>query len=161
MVLGPVQGKEHGTQPLTKTQGQQEKLVPSPLRERDKRQPHEPRTQQASNIDSNSQPLRTAHLTPRPSEKPILALDASENTTLAKAGVKIPIPTLKYTRNQLKDTTATQQRDRNMEQTNGSGHKTAQQAAPGTKTSQNHNTNCKRWATLRLQQQLNTHTLRC
>jgi len=63
-VLKPVQGKEHRAQPLPETQGQQQKIVPSPLRERDKRQPHQPRTQQPSSIDSNSQPMRTAHLAP-------------------------------------------------------------------------------------------------
>jgi len=140
MVLRPVQGKEHGAQPLPTTQGKQQKLLPSPLRERDQRQPHEPRTQQASSIDSNSQPMRTAHLAPRPSKKPASASNASENTTLAKAQDKIQIPTLKYTRNQLKDTTVTRRRDRSMEETNGSGHKAARQAAPGKKTSQNHNT---------------------
>jgi len=120
-----------------------QKLVPSPLRERDKRQPHQPQTQQASSIDSNSQPMRTAHLASRPSGKLVSASNASENTTLAKARDKILIPTLKYIRNQLKDTTATRQRDRNMEETNGSGHKIARQAAPGTKMSQNHNTTLK------------------
>jgi len=125
MFLRPVQGKEHGVQPLSKTQGQQEKLIPSPLLERDKRQPHEPRTQQASIIDSNSQPMRTAHLVPRPSEKMALALNTSENTTLVKVRDKILIPTLKYTRNQLTDTTVTQQRDRSMEETNCSGRKAA------------------------------------
>ena len=134
-----MQGKEHGAQPLPKTHRQQQKLVPSPLRERDKRQPHQPRTQQASSIDSNSQLMRTAHLAPRPSEKPASESNASENTTLAKARDKIQIPTLKHTRNQLKDTTATRWRDRSMEETNGSGHKPARQAAACTKTSQNHN----------------------
>jgi len=103
-VLGPVQGKVHGVHPLPKTQGQHQTVVPSPLRERDKRQPHQPRTQQESSIDSNSQPMRTAHLAPRPSEKPALALNASKNPILIKVRDQIQIPTLKYTRNQLKDT---------------------------------------------------------
>ena len=75
----------------------------------------------------------------RPSEKPASASNASENTTLAKARDKIPIPTLKYTRNRHKDTTATRRRDRSKEGTSGSGQD-ARQAAPGTTTSQNHNT---------------------
>jgi len=74
------------------------------------------------------------------SEKPALESNASENTTLAKARDKILIPTLKYTRNQHKDTTATRQRDRSKEETSGSGHKDTRQAAPGTVTSRNHNT---------------------
>jgi len=75
----------------------------------------------------------------RPSEKPALASNASENTTLAKARDKIPILTLKYTRNRHKDTTVTRQRDRSKEGTRGVGQD-ARQAAPGTTTSQNHNT---------------------
>jgi len=67
-------------------------------------------------------------------------LNASENTTPAKARDKILIQILKYTRNQLKETTATRQRDRSMEKTNGSGHKTAPQEALATKISQYHNT---------------------
>jgi len=70
-----------------------------------------------------------------PSEKQASASNASENTTLAKARDKIPIPTLKYTRNRHKDTTATRQRDRSKEGTSGSGQD-ARQAAPA----QNHNT---------------------
>jgi len=76
----------------------------------------------------------------RPSEKPASASNASENTTLAKARDKSPIPTLKYTRNRHKDTTATRRRDRIKEETSGSRHKDARQAAQGTKTSHNHNT---------------------
>jgi len=75
----------------------------------------------------------------RPSEKLASASNASENTTLAKARNKIPISTLKYTRNRHKDTTVTRQRDRSKEGTSGSGQD-ARQAAPGTMTSQNHNT---------------------
>ena len=52
-VLGPVQGKEHGAQTLPKPHGQEQKLAPSPLRERDKRLMHQPRTQHASRLSSN------------------------------------------------------------------------------------------------------------
>jgi len=64
-VLGPVQGKEHGTQPQPKPHGQQQKPAPSPLRERDRRLMHQPQTQQASNIDSDSHPMHTALLAPQ------------------------------------------------------------------------------------------------
>jgi len=50
---------------LPKPQGQQQKLVPSPLREREERQPHQPRTQQAGSIDSDSRPMCKAHLAPQ------------------------------------------------------------------------------------------------
>jgi len=53
----------------------------------------------------------------RPSEKPALASNASENMTMAKAREKIPIPTLKHTRNRRKDTTATRRRARSEEGT--------------------------------------------
>ena len=64
-VLRPVQRTEHGTQPRPKPQEQQQKPAPSPLRERDEGLRHQTRTQQASNIDSDSRPMRTALHTPR------------------------------------------------------------------------------------------------
>jgi len=45
-----------------------------------------------------------------PSEKPASASNASENTTMAKAQGKIPIQTLKHTRDRRKDTAATRRR---------------------------------------------------
>jgi len=64
MVLRSVQGKKHGSQPLSQPQGQLQKLAPRPLRERDERQLYQPQTQQAISIDSDSRPLHTAHPAP-------------------------------------------------------------------------------------------------
>jgi len=64
-VLRPVYGEKHGTQTLPPPQGQVQKRAPHILRERNERQLHQPRTQQASNNNTKGRPLRTADLAPR------------------------------------------------------------------------------------------------
>jgi len=64
-VLGQVQGKKHGTQTLPPLQGHLQNLAPHVLRERNERQWHQPRTQQASSNNTNGRPLRTAYFVPQ------------------------------------------------------------------------------------------------
>jgi len=64
MALRPVHGRKHGTQTLPPPQGQLQKPAPHMLRESDKRL-HHARTQQASNNDTKSRPMRTADLAPQ------------------------------------------------------------------------------------------------
>jgi len=73
----------------------------------------------------------------QPSEKQASASNASENTTMVKERGKILILTLKHTRNQRKDTTATRQRAGSEEGTviiYIRDHNTAQQTQGKTQT---------------------------